>query len=262
MNTMSSSFHILASTLLCLLFILLIRILWVARQIIHVRKTRKSSIFSSTATSSSAPLKTMIVLGSGGHTTEMLSMIRPLPPKHYYPLIFVKAETDTTSAVRLQAQYSSKTTETTNNKKSLCLHNIPRSREVGQSYWSSIFTTLGAMMYCIQLVWKEQPQLLLCNGPGTCLPLAIVVWMTRIMNVTPTQVVFCESFCRVQTLSLTGKFFYYGLADLFIVHWPELQNQYPSSVLSTQFVATASTKQDAKQLQQQDCSSSNSKKEK
>jgi beta-1,4-N-acetylglucosaminyltransferase len=38
--------------------------------------------------------------------------------------------------------------------------------------------------------------------------------------------VFCESLCRVQTLSLTGKLLY-PIADLFLVHWSELNEAYP-----------------------------------
>ena len=43
---------------------------------------------------------------------------------------------------------------------------IPRSREVGQSYLSSILSTLKAFANCITMVYKERPSLLLVNGPG------------------------------------------------------------------------------------------------
>jgi hypothetical protein len=49
------------------------------------------------------PLRTIIVLGSGGHTTEMLQLIQHLDwPRKFHPLVFVIASTDTTSLDRLQ----------------------------------------------------------------------------------------------------------------------------------------------------------------
>ena len=37
------------------------------------------------------------------------------------------------------------------------------------------------------------------------------------------NIVFIESFCRVKSLSLTGRILYaLGIVDLFLVHWPEL----------------------------------------
>lgn len=41
------------------------------------------------------------------------------------------------------------------------------------------------------------------------------------MGLLPVRVVFVESLCRVQSLSLTGRILYY-LADRFVVQWPGL----------------------------------------
>ena len=110
------------------------------------------------------PIKTLVVLGSGGHTTEMLQMIQHLNPKVYEPLIYVIASTDDTSERRVNAFGGRLPSET---------YFIPRSREVGQSYITSIASTLYAMIFSVWLVVKIRPALLLCNGPGTCLPVAI-----------------------------------------------------------------------------------------
>ena len=40
-----------------------------------------------------------------------------------------------------------------------------------------------------------------------------------------SKIIFCESFARVQHLSLTGKLLYY-VADEFVVQWPQLQMKY------------------------------------
>lgn len=36
---------------------------------------------------------------------------------------------------------------------------IPRSREVGQSFITSAFTTAVSLAYCVLLVWKQKPRL-------------------------------------------------------------------------------------------------------
>lgn len=47
-------------------------------------------------------VKTMVVLGSGGHTAEILSLLGVLNLEHYSPLFFVVAATDSISADNVQ----------------------------------------------------------------------------------------------------------------------------------------------------------------
>jgi hypothetical protein len=140
-----------------------------------VRKTRQmkdpriaisglspSTSFANTTTTKS--LKTLIVLGSGGHTTEMLDLIKNLNQDRYGPIVLVVADTDTTSIQRVQAypyhlpiqnkdnliENSRSNAISTNNEQQV--YRIPRSREVGQSYASSIFTTLYSFLFAFWLV--------------------------------------------------------------------------------------------------------------
>jgi beta-1,4-N-acetylglucosaminyltransferase len=135
------------------------------------------------------PISTIVVLGSGGHTTEMLQLLQPLNPQQYTPLTFIVAKTDTTSLSRVAARKEGRTADH--------VHHIPRSREVGQSYITSIATTLWSLIYTLGLVIKLRPGLLLCNGPGTCLPIAVWTFVGRLLGLWEGKIVFCESFCRV-----------------------------------------------------------------
>lgn len=232
---------------------LLLRIIDVGLQIYRSRKRRRKSrglslMMNRDEVVVSYPLKTMVVLGSGGHTTEMLSMIRPLDPKLFHPILFVKAQTDTTSLQRLKHQRMILSANDNNNNRSndddttapLVVFDIPRSREVGQSYFTSIFTTLRSFVTCAGLVLYHRPRIVLCNGPGTCLPVAIAgLLLGKFLGIFPITLVFVESFCRVDTLSLTGKIMYW-IADLFVLHWQELHDKYPFSVLAFQFLAPTS----------------------
>ena len=51
---------------------------------------------------------------------------------------------------------------------------VPRARRVGQSYLSSVVSSLAAACSCVPVLVTAQPQLLLANGPGTALPLLLL----------------------------------------------------------------------------------------
>lgn len=153
-----------------------------------------------------------------GHTTEMLEIVKKLNPDKYNPRFYVVAENDENSIRKL------KMTEEETSNKNYKVFKIPRSRKVKQSYWSSIFTTLVSLFSCFPLLWEIRPNLILCNGPGTCVPICFVALLFRILFINRhCKIVFVESFCRVKTLSLSGKILLYA-SDVFVVQWPRLEN--------------------------------------
>jgi beta-1,4-N-acetylglucosaminyltransferase len=160
-------------------------------------------------------IKTLIVLGSGGHTTEMLSMLSSLPLEQFRARVFLIAATDAMSEGKLRATYQNPDIKRT-----------PRAREVGQSWLSSIFTTAVALAYAVRIVWEERPDLVLTNGPGTCVPIAYTAWALKILGIKDCRIVFVESVARVKSLSLSGKLLY-PIADKFLVQWPGLALVYP-----------------------------------
>ena len=48
------------------------------------------------------------------------------------------------------------------------------------------------------------PHLLLCNSPGTCVPMAVSTWLLTRLYLMSTTLVMVESMCRVRPLSLTA----------------------------------------------------------
>jgi len=56
---------------------------------------------------------------------------------------------------------------------------IPRSREVGQSWLTSNFTTLRALAPAAVILLCRRPRLLLVNGPGTCIPVCGAAFVFR-----------------------------------------------------------------------------------
>ena len=216
------------------LLVFTIRVVIVLRQIEAARKNKRS--YSSMLNKQMHPVNTLVVLGSGGHTTEMLHLLSSINNyENYAPLNYIIASSDTTSKNRLEALNNSAANAqeddaTLKSKNTIKLpphcriYKIPRAREVGQSYPSSIFTTLQSILYTGHLIlFRVQPDLLLMNGPGTCLPIALWTFIGRVLGLSLGNIVFVESFCRVKSLSLTGKILRkLGIVDLFLVHWPEL----------------------------------------
>ena len=172
---------------------------------------------------------------TGGHTAEMLTLAKSFIPGHhgyYSPRRYVVAATDSmssTKAVRfeeeIELQYG-------NNSSRYSIRAIPRSREVGQSFLTSVFTTAWAAINAVLAVLLFQPRLLLANGPGTCIPVIFICRIGRWVGLMPyCKVVYVESVARVQHLSLSGKILYKtGMTDAFMVQWEDLQSKYPKSI--------------------------------
>jgi beta-1,4-N-acetylglucosaminyltransferase len=173
-------------------------------------------------------LKTVIVLGSGGHTTEMIKLLGGTNLTKFQPRDYIVADNDSMS---IQKVNTFEETNHTNNTYSF--HRIKRSRNVGQSYFTSIFTTLISILASLPLIIKLEPNILIVNGPGTCIPCCLCAFILSKLRIIPSnlKIVFVESFCRVETLSLTGKILYYlNITHAFFVQWPELYNKYPKSI--------------------------------
>ncbi|XP_036377708.1 UDP-N-acetylglucosamine transferase subunit ALG14 homolog [Megalops cyprinoides] len=168
----------------------------------------------------------LVVAGSGGHTTEILRLVESLS-QSYSPRHYVIADTDKMSEDKIRTLETSKSEADAEPK--FTIHRIPRSREVRQSWSSSVLTTLNALLYSVPLVFRLRPDVVLCNGPGTCVPLCAAGLLLGALGVKKVLIVYVESICRVETLSLSGKILYH-LSDYFFVQWSTLKDKYPRSI--------------------------------
>lgn len=176
--------------------------------------------------------KTLIVLGSGGHTAEMLNLLGSLDSGRFAPRIYVAAVTDAMSLQKAKTfEDSSVPLENPDgNVGSAKYLKIYRSREVGQSYVTSVGTTLIAMVHALWLILKIRPDVVICNGPGTCIPLCVSSFFTKIIGLKWSSIFYVESIARVRRLSLSGLLLYrLHLVDQLYVQWPQLQSKYPRS---------------------------------
>lgn len=208
--------------------------IWLHRlQLLPYAVTDQSSLSSDNYTAAAA-VRTLIVLGSGGHTGEMMTVLQSiLKPSaaaaateqqlqhQFSPITFIAADNDVGSIRRVKDTfYSSEATATATTAVNFLT--IARSRAVGQSYLSSIPSTIRALTHSITIAYRTAPQLVIVNGPGTCVPICYCVLLLQLLLLRRCQICYLESYCRVQSLSFTGLLLW-PIATRFVVQWPQLQ---------------------------------------
>ncbi|EEC75508.1 uncharacterized protein [Oryza sativa Japonica Group] len=180
---------------------------------------------------SAAGMRSLIVLGSGGHTAEMMNVVTTLQKDRFTPRYYVAALTDNMSLQKAQVYEQSLVRVEVDKEEGVenaQFVQIYRSREVGQSYITSIATTLLATSHAIWIIIRIRPQVIFCNGPGTCIPLCVSAFLLKVLGLGWSSIFYIESIARVKKLSLSGLLLYkLRIADQFFVQWPQLQQKYP-----------------------------------
>ncbi|KAM7500642.1 hypothetical protein LguiA_025056 [Lonicera macranthoides] len=207
-------------------FLIAIAITFMVIRILYVMYSTSKPL----CTMPSRPLSTLIVLGSGGHTAEMLNLLSVLQIDHFSPRFYIAAATDNMSLEKARVFENSLVDKTEGGKatKNPQFMQIYRSREVGQSYITSIGTTFIALAHALWLMIKLRPQVILCNGPGTCIPLCVIASIFKVLGIRWSSIFYVESIARVRRLSLSGLLLYkLRMADQLFIQWPQLHKKYP-----------------------------------
>ncbi|KAL9126962.1 MAG: hypothetical protein Q9217_004068, partial [Psora testacea] len=159
----------------------------------------------------------LIVLGSGGHTAEMLSMLQGLDPRRYNHRTYLFSSGDSMSAERAQGfeahlknqtttnngsmngsvmkfpttqaqadaiTTTTTTTSTTEEERDWYIHQVPRARKIHQSLLTTPFSSLYCLLACLRLLRAHPrgwgyPDLVLVNGPATSLILVLATLVVR-----------------------------------------------------------------------------------
>lgn len=185
--------------------------------------------------------KLLVVIGSGGHTAEMVHILRSFlsdekktKKRDDFSNVFPKREyifavSDRTSVAKIERFEREEVQGGTNGE--YRNHFVPRAREVGQSYFTSVFTTLLAFWHSWRVYWKTKPDAILTNGPGTCVPVILACFLGKVFGYNSAcKVMYVESVARTRRMSLSGRLCYgLRLADVVFVMWPELKEKYPRS---------------------------------
>lgn len=171
------------------------------------------------------PARLLVVLGSGGHTTEMLNILRQMPLlQQDYIRDYLVSSGDAFSASKA-AEFEEEMGQNDNFE----IVNVHRARRVHQSLVTAPFSALRCMRDCTAVLYKNPPDIILTNGPGTgvCVVLASILLRFFFVSAGTMRTVFIESWARVRTLSLSGRILKF-FVDRFVVQWPELVQAYGS----------------------------------
>ncbi|CAO1631793.1 unnamed protein product [Jaminaea pallidilutea] len=207
-----------------------------------IQKRRESGKSASTKDSadpkrsSDSSVTTAVFLGSGGHTTELLLLLSSLDEKRYSPRIFIVSSGDDFSASKARQWQKDHRGRGVDSGDDDVVVPLPRARNVHQSWLSTPLTTIVSFWACLKLMRqgpnstshvKGKPSspsrpfadLVLLNGPGTCVPLVAAIYVDKILSRPTPKVIYVESFARVRSLSLTAKILRH-FVDRFVVQWP------------------------------------------
>lgn len=176
----------------------------------------------------------LIVLGSGGHTAEMIAMLAratsssdpslKLSWQSFTHRTWVVSSGDSISAVRAKEFEESQSGE----EESYTIRTVPRAREIHQSLFSAPVSSLKCLWACVGILTERGcPDVILCNGPATATILVFTSVLLRFLNWKGCETegkmrtVYVESWARVKRLSLSGRLLEW-VVDRFLVQWPQL----------------------------------------
>lgn len=168
-----------------------------------MQKRRESGQSASTKGSSrqrrasGSSVTTAVFLGSGGHTTELLLLLSSLDEKRYSPRIFIVSSGDDFSASKARQWQQDHGGRGVDGGDDDVVVQLPRARNVHQSWLSTPLTTMISFWACLKLVRqgpsptshaKGKPSsasrpfadLVLLNGPGTCVPLVAAIYVEKV----------------------------------------------------------------------------------
>lgn len=162
----------------------------------------------------------MFVLGSGGHTGELLIMIQKLNFDKFCDCYFVSSHNDKSSEKKVK-----ETIQLSNYTKThFHFIKIYRARNVGQSFISSIPTTIYSLLQSVFVLIKNRPSMIVSNGPGVAFPLMMGGYILKfLMILVEFKILFIESYCRTKSISLCGKMIE-PFCDRFVVLWEGLKS--------------------------------------
>ncbi|KAM0675337.1 hypothetical protein GVAV_001162 [Gurleya vavrai] len=136
--------------------------------------------------------KIAVILGGGGHSTEMHLYLKSLNAKD---LIYIAEKNDTFANTKFR---------------------LVRPTKINKKI--SIFKILKSIFSALKLIFiLKKINFLICNGPGVC-----IFYSFFLKLFFRTKIIYIESLARKYTLSSTGKIMEY-FADVFVVQSKELE---------------------------------------
>lgn len=146
-------------------------------------------------------LKICFAASTGGHFEQLL-LLKPLIEKYDSFLITEKTEYKV-SAIKGRKTYY--------------------LQQVNRREWIFPLSILINILKSFGIFMREKPDIIITTGALSMLPMCLLLKMFR------KKIIYIESFAKITTPTLTGKFLY-KLSDQFYIQWKGLLKFYPNAI--------------------------------
>ena len=179
------------------------------------------------------PVRLAIVLGSGGHTAEMFTILETLDITKYAHRSYIVSSGDAFSAQKARDFENQVDQRHARSFGAFDIGVVPRARNIHQSILTTPFSSLLCLWSCTSTLRKPElarqrmayPHVIITNGPGTAVIVILSAYLLRLTAGSSAQgkmrSIYVESVARVKRLSLSGKIMLH-LVNRFIVQWEGL----------------------------------------
>lgn len=154
-------------------------------------------------------VRLLVVLGEGGHTTELLNLVDWLGDHYDYYYIISKQDNLSAGHIRRPGP----------------VYRVTRPRGKQTGALGAMFGVFGAALQSLRILARVRPSAILSTGPAIAVPVSVVAKLFGV------RIIYVETGSRIQSLSLTGRIMY-RWADLFFVQWPQLQKRLPKAIFA------------------------------
>jgi beta-1,4-N-acetylglucosaminyltransferase len=151
-------------------------------------------------------MKILVVLGDGGHSTEMLRLLKVLGPGYEYSYMMTRDDLISEGKIMWEGP----------------VYRVPLPLGKHSSGRNPIRVIRSVLKQLVVLL-RARPRAILSTGANVAVPIS--VW-GRMIGV---KIIHIETGSRVYTMSSTGKLMY-RIAHLFFVQWEPLQKDYPKAI--------------------------------
>lgn len=158
-------------------------------------------------------MKLLVVLGEGGHTTELLNLVDLLGDRYDYHYVVSKQDKLSTDQLRIGGD----------------IHRVLRPRGKDTATPLAALRTIVTALQAVRILLRIRPKAILSTGPAIAVPIAI---LGKLLG---ARVIFVETGSRVRTVSMTGKIMY-RWADLYFVQWPQLKEKLPRAIYAGRLI--------------------------
>ena len=153
----------------------------------------------------------LIVLGKGGHTEQMLRLVDSFGRRYDYEYVLIRGDSLSKQRIRIPGK----------------LFFIKNPREMGDKSSITVFFKLFKTTFdSLNVLSKSKSKFIVTCGPGMAMPFSILGKL-----LFRKKLVFIESWSRVSSKSLAGKYLY-PLADISFIQWIQEKKNYPGASYS------------------------------